>query len=209
MASKQDDDLDALFDEISFDPEWLPKKPPPADELEAEIETEEIVAAAKVLDYDAAQFAVTGPNTFAFKHQLKTLGCRWNGKHWIAKDAAMHGQALLVMGLKQKSTRTMPNRHGNLNGQKILGVAMAGTPAGKILAYSPQTGLATVAVGFEPQPAAPAGPELIPDDVLARELEKRGYSVRRIDDTQSLAEVLADDDSENAIDKLEKLLEEM
>ena len=66
--------------------------------------------------FDAAdpayqKFAVTG-QTYEVKDALKTLGCRWNGKVWVAPDAKTHKQACDVRDAHNRRTLTKPKRCG-------------------------------------------------------------------------------------------------
>lgn len=206
-------------DEIDFG--WadqpLPPVPqvPAADRLAAEIGEDDIKQAARLVQYDIGKFKV--PSPFECKDALKHLGCRWTGKVWVARDAAMHKAAQDIVNLHNQRTRNIrptPKRCGTFASPVVSHAtkrALQNIPAGTVVATDGDE--AIVQFGAQPDARLPkhaltlGSPDLAQetDERLASVLRQRGYTVAKLGECQTLAEILAEQGDEDPFAFLEEL----
>ncbi len=111
------DDLSELL--AGFDLEGLGDLPdvPLADELSALVgdDDDEDPRVTRRYGFDPkdpafAKFRIGG-NTFDVKDQLKQIGCRWSGQHWVAPNEAVYKQGCSIRD-KQKAAAPPKQRCG-------------------------------------------------------------------------------------------------
>ncbi len=203
-----DDDIDWTWAE-----QPLPQVPAatPAAQLEALVAEDEIKEAAKRVEYDIKAFAV--PSPFECKDALKHLGCKWTGKVWVARDAAMHVQAMAIVDKhtgRNSSFARKQKRCGTTGAQPQYTAAPAvqkkpsGLPNGAFVGVNPD-GTAT-AILEGPNPFVDV--EQMNDEHMVSELTRRGYTVAKLGETETLAQVLAALDEEDPFEAVLKELEQ-
>lgn len=135
--------------------------------------------------------ALCGKSTFPIKNKLKALGCKWSEKRnaWIAPTPAVHAQGQLIANAFWAAN---PNHDPwTPEGEEPVGQLRKKTRGAKATVIVDEAAEHRRQVGEAHVALITAEVLAKADDVqLVNELEKRGYVVRKVSESELLREAL-------------------